>query len=41
MPETSSEFGWVHKGGLLCGHWDTASGIQYQFDVVCGTSVVV
>ena len=41
MPDTSSEFGWAHKGRVLCGHWDKASGIEYQFDVVCGTSVVV
>jgi hypothetical protein len=37
MPETSSLAGWVHKGRVLCGHSDAASGIEYQFDVVCGT----
>jgi len=41
MPAGASATGIVHKGRLLCNHEVEAGGVQYCFDVVCATSIVV
>lgn len=41
MPVGSSTAGVVHKGGLLCRHTVEARNVNYEFDAVCKTSIVV
>ena len=41
MPIGSSMIAVVHKGRLLCSHWIQAGGVKYDFDVECGSVIVV
>lgn len=41
MPARSSMLGIAHKGRTLCTHWIEVASVIYNFDVLCGSKVVV